>query len=120
VEIPKTMTDKRVQDLLEHIPVIPNKVMLYKALVNPNNFTETVENFFDLTFLVKDAKLGKASGNSSSYVFIKISDEDKLPYLYKSASVVNEGEGQHVMSHFIFKIDIPTWRVSLMILISST
>ncbi len=78
--------------------------MLFDALVHPTSFTQTVENFFDLTFLVKDSK-------RFGPVIIHI-DADNLPYICRGPPNSLAGEEQQVMSHFIQRLDMKTWKVS--------
>jgi hypothetical protein len=53
-----TMSDRRVADLLVALPATPT--CLFTVLFHPASFTQTVENLFDLTFLVRKGQAGVA------------------------------------------------------------
>jgi len=46
-----TMTGQRVSELWRHLPIQPSP--FFEILIHPTSFTQSVENLFDLTFLIK-------------------------------------------------------------------
>lgn len=55
---PATMTDARVESLVQRIQEMPNPEPLIPVVVDPNSFTKTVENIFDLTCAMKLGRAG--------------------------------------------------------------
>ena len=64
-------TNERITHLLEHLQKASevkadgrrNKVKLFEALVDPTDPVQTVENFFDFAFLVKDQRIMQNESN---------------------------------------------------------
>ena len=80
-------TNKRLQNLLGHMTAQNGHDMdLVNLLVNPDKFSETVENFFDLSFLVKDGRAKIALDNDGiAYTALTEPPDEQVP---KSQTVV--------------------------------
>jgi len=83
----KTQTDARVLKLHEHLRLLKMPAPLYNFVFNPNSFTQTIENIFDLSFLVK---IGHA----------QLTMVDGIPYVGPH-SEPDENTGQSVLSMVI-------------------
>ena len=101
-----SMTDKRVTLLYHHLPTIPTN--LFTVLMHPTCFTQSVENLFDLTFLIKK---GQAE--------VKLDEEVGLPFVRKLADVDpskdesdDNGDGSSDQATFqcIMKLDKLLWQ----------
>ena len=77
----------------------PKRVNVFHVLLNPDSFSQTVENFFDLAFVTKQ-------GN------IKLFVEAGTPYLQRAKAP--KAEDYKTTGLFykqnILKLDVPTWR----------
>jgi len=74
----KTQTDSRVLKLHEHLRALKKPAPLYNFLFNPDSFTQTIENIFDLSFLVKIGHAQLTLSDGISYVgpHSELTDED--------------------------------------------
>ncbi|KAJ7123643.1 Nse4 C-terminal-domain-containing protein [Mycena epipterygia] len=75
------------------------KINLFRLVVNPESFAQSVENIFHLSFLIRDAKVAfEINDRGEPIVFAceEPSDEDRAEGLMKQ--------------QLIFEFDMPTWK----------
>ncbi|EOD18763.1 hypothetical protein EMIHUDRAFT_355518 [Emiliania huxleyi CCMP1516] len=73
------------------------RVPLFRMLLNPNSFSQTVENFFDLAFLVKDG-------------WMEIGPDDEGgAYVAPAAPPTDDGRPKAPSKQNILTLDHPTW-----------
>lgn len=74
---------------------MPARVSLYEGFFNPDSFSETVENIFDLSFLMKDGK--------ASLEF----DENNIPIVCRTKEPTKADLEQGVKQmHYILRLDM--------------
>ena len=59
-------TTKNIEQLYTSIKQEKKKRPLYDTLINPKDFGQTIENFFYLSFLIKDGHVKISSGDEPS------------------------------------------------------
>ena len=76
------------------------RVNLFHVLLNPESFSQTVENFFDLSFVLKEGQ-----------VKLVVDEATKTPYLQRSKRPGPDDYASGlVRKQNILKLDVPTWR----------
>ncbi|KAJ7832822.1 Nse4 C-terminal-domain-containing protein [Mycena leptocephala] len=77
------------------------KINLFKLVINPESFAQSVENIFYLSFLIRDAK-----------VAFEISEDDEpLVFAAKSPRTKTERRGGILLKQqLIFEFDMATWK----------
>ncbi|KAJ8607191.1 hypothetical protein CTAYLR_007355 [Chrysophaeum taylorii] len=84
-------TNHRLQHLLHTLKAKGAKdspVDVFDLCVNPESFHETVENFFDLSFLVKDSKAGLAVDGDTGLPTARLTDQPEEALEKKQTVVV--------------------------------
>jgi len=71
------MTDMRVEALIRTVRGLPEAMPFVNFVVNPDSFTQTVENIFDLSFAFKNMTAG-----------LQVSEKTKSPVVGKLSSIV--------------------------------
>jgi non-structural maintenance of chromosomes element 4 len=93
----KTATDQRVAAALSCLEEVSEQgpVSLFHFVLNPKSFTQTVENIFDVSFLVN-------KGNAA------LTFHNNIPYIQKSAPPGSSDEAQKVQNwqQFVCKLDV--------------
>ncbi|KAJ7161159.1 Nse4 C-terminal-domain-containing protein [Mycena filopes] len=87
-----------VATLLEKI----EKINLFRLIINPDSFSQSIENLFYLSFLIRDAKVAfeiDEQGEPIVFACEEISDEDR-----------EAAGGKLLKQQLIFEFDMPTWR----------
>ncbi|TID14599.1 hypothetical protein E6O75_ATG08745 [Venturia nashicola] len=95
------LDDVQTNDILRKHGLAPNwEVPLLRFAVNPNSFSQTVENLFYISFVVKDG------------FFLVSKDEDGLPTIRRNESNASESDRPTGTSRHqaIFSIDYETWQ----------
>ncbi|TAQ89177.1 hypothetical protein B7494_g2493 [Chlorociboria aeruginascens] len=94
------MTAEQEKELMERFGVSKTGgVALFKFVINPYSFGQTVENIFYVSFLIRDGKVGISD------------DEDGLPYLHTyDLNNVDDAAVKGVSKHqAVLAIDMETW-----------
>ncbi|KAJ7038930.1 Nse4 C-terminal-domain-containing protein [Mycena alexandri] len=85
-----------VAALLEQI----DKINLFRLVINPNSFSQSLENIFYLSFLIRDAK-----------VAFQIDDDgEPLVFACEEVSDQDRETGVLLKRQLIFEFDMATWR----------
>jgi hypothetical protein len=101
-----SMTDKRVDQLFNHLP--DEKSDFFRTLMHPSSFTQSIENLFDLTFLIKK---GRAE--------VSLHEELRIPMVRRvlDAEDMPDDDEEDAQAKFetanfqcIIKMDQTTWR----------
>jgi hypothetical protein len=96
-------TTKDVQNLLQHLRAAlkesqRNAVHYFKFLVHPTSFSQTVENIFHLSFLIKDGR-------------VALELIDGQPYISIPKSVATSGQStKSTRKQAILRIDMSLWQ----------
>lgn len=72
----KAMTDARVAQLKLHLNDVEEPMNFFRFVINPNSYTQTIENIFDLSFLVKGGYAGVTRGSAAVTVEAKESPDE--------------------------------------------
>ncbi|KAF9565546.1 hypothetical protein CPC08DRAFT_733951 [Agrocybe pediades] len=90
-------TTRNVQVLSKILedPNLPEKINLFKFVINPDNFAQSVENIFYLSFLIRDG-------------LVALDFEDGEPLIYLCDAPITE-EG-HKKNQMVFEFDMATWK----------
>jgi RNA processing factor Prp31 len=97
----KTQTDHRVHQMHKKLIKL-DSVNFFEFVVNPDSFSETVENIFDVSFLVRQ--------DSASLVF----DERQNTLVIEAAEPLKASEKQESDTknvQAVMKLTIPIWTV---------
>lgn len=96
VDLEEISTSDRISITIQHMyDSMPKEVSLYEGFFNPRSFSQTVENIFELSFLLKD---GKAS--------LDIGD-DGVPMIRKTKEATKEDINSGLKKmHHIFRLDM--------------
>ncbi|EKM51312.1 uncharacterized protein PHACADRAFT_32294 [Phanerochaete carnosa HHB-10118-sp] len=92
---------------LERILETIGKVNLFKFIVNPNDFAQSVENLFHLSFLIRDGKCALEIENGEPIIFRPL--DAYMPVICEapSADDYTEGLRKHQM---VMELDMATWK----------
>ncbi|KAF7321185.1 Capsular associated protein [Mycena chlorophos] len=95
----------KLRAVLDDLPESQPTINLFKLIVNPQSFSQTVENLFHLSFLVRD-------GDAAVVM------EDDLPVVFRSEKptenqTLDEGLKKRQL---IFEIDVATWKRAIEVL----
>jgi len=92
----KTGNDFRVRTLWKALP--KQRTDFFEFTINPNDFTETVENLFDLSFLVKDG-------------LAKVDFHEELPHLIKAERPIETDKAEGLKhAQCVIKLDMQTFK----------
>eukprot|EP01135_Chromosphaera_perkinsii_P000757 Nk52_evm45s151 gene=Nk52_evmTU45s151 len=86
----------RIQDMVNRIN---GSISYFEFVVNPDSFSQTVENIFHLAFLIKDGKAG-----------IYIDEQTQLPMLEKRVPVAGGNGDADEKKQILISIDPPSYR----------
>eukprot|EP00475_Leptophrys_vorax_P035480 TRINITY_DN5851_c0_g1_i9.p2 TRINITY_DN5851_c0_g1~~TRINITY_DN5851_c0_g1_i9.p2 ORF type:complete len:289 (-),score=81.71 TRINITY_DN5851_c0_g1_i9:929-1795(-) len=111
----KTQTDHRVAHLLDTLNTF-KRVNFFEFVINPASFSETVENIFDVSFLVRQDKAAFEFDERDNLLYLSISFDANLPLIFFSlvdaAAPVSTQEKQNSETknvQAIMKLTIPVW-----------
>lgn len=114
----------KLEKLLEAIG--EDKINLFKFIINPNDFAQSVENMFHLSFLIRDGKVALEMESAEPMIcksFLASDTKLKLKLapldLCSEPTDVDYQEGLK-KQQIVFELDMPTWRVSSCILCRDT
>eukprot|EP01137_Pigoraptor_chileana_P006505 Opistho-2@3234 len=89
-------TTREVKVVLEQLRVIEKPINVFQFVINPDSFSQTVENIFHLSFLIKD-------GHARMYI------ENELPFVVAVEGEESSGPTEQ-RKQSIFSMDVPQWR----------
>ncbi|XXQ32854.1 Non-structural maintenance of chromosomes element 4 [Plasmodiophora brassicae] len=94
----QTQTDARVATLHKILKSAPTGYPFFRLIVNPVSFGQTVENLFDLSFLV-----------GSGHAQIQVDDDGELRVTYQTPPDNEELKSGHVPTQSIVQMDMRLW-----------
>lgn len=105
-----SMTDKRVTLLYHHLP--KEKTDFFRTLIHPTSFTQSIENLFDLTFLVKKGQAEVSLDPDLGVPFVrKVGDDDDDVLDDEDDEEAAGGrKGDTSNAQCIIKMDMTTWQ----------
>jgi len=103
-----TMTDRRVTLLWKALPKVPTN--LFEVLFHPRDFTQTVENLFDLTFLVKKGQAAVELDPELGIPTVRQVDEDSAGAAGGADEADEELPSERQNFQCIFKLDMATYK----------
>jgi len=95
------MDDKEVDELMDRYGISEGGGMaLFKFVINPRSFGQTIENLFYVSFLIRDGKVGIAMDNRG------------LPYLEFPETSGGTGNASHgnAKHQAVLALDMDTWK----------
>lgn len=90
----KTQTDMRVKTMSGILFRQPTKMPYFKFVVNPDSFTQTVENMFDLAFLVREKN-----------AMITVEDGELILHHMKGKFMNKEDDRRNVVNSNVFSLN---------------
>ncbi|ODV88397.1 hypothetical protein CANCADRAFT_4532 [Tortispora caseinolytica NRRL Y-17796] len=96
-------TSTAVKDMYKHIAEAEQArksgLLLFEVILNPESYSQSVENMFHLSFLIHEGK-----------VRITTHDDNDLPYVSTCAYNEDEIESDLHLNQSIFRLDMETWQ----------
>ncbi|KAH3901205.1 related to Non-structural maintenance of chromosome element 4 [Saccharomycodes ludwigii] len=82
-------------------------INLFKFIIDPESFSNSVENMFYISFLIKDGRLVMETDPDDGFPTIRLID--RLPKDSHARETEIQRRIEMPLNHIIFQLDIPTW-----------
>ncbi|KAG0303156.1 nuclear protein [Dissophora globulifera] len=114
-------TTKNVMQIAGILEQLTEKVNLFKLIINPESFGQTVENIFYLSFLVRDGKASIMEEDVDDPNYGNDDDDDEERAPREGANIqpmvemtetptAEDYQGGLLKKQMVMELDMPTWR----------